>query len=178
MNAGLVDARYTSSEAHSGSWSGLMGIVPPEPAYEAHSSIYQEITIPWDATSATLSFWYKPFAEAPHSYSPDDFDWTGFLPGQETFKLSEALAARTPLGVEKASWATQDWQFALIRYGDGTYIQRILATNSNAGIWLYKSYDLMPWRGQRIWVHFEVRNDAEWRRSWMYVDDVEVRICR
>ena len=43
---------------------------------------------------------------------------------------------------------------------------------------LETTYDLMPFRGQRIYVHFEVRNDGDATASWMYVDDVSVNICR
>jgi hypothetical protein len=174
---GLVPGRYTSADAHTGSWSGLMGIVPPAAEFEAHSSIYQEITIPADAKSALLRFWYKPFAEAPHLNDFDDYNWAGFKPGKD-IRLSdvEELTA----GDTKASWATQDWQFALIRYGPlGQSWAYVLATNSNAGVWIEKTYDLMPWKGQTIWVHFEVRNDGGgYHRSWMYVDDVTVDICR
>ena len=173
---GLLPGRYSTTTAHSGVWSGLMGIVPPAGDYEAHGSIYQQITIPTDARSATLRFWYKPFAEAPHAYPPDDFNWMGFRPGEDA-KLSEVedLAA----GDLRPSFATQDWQFALIRYGAlGQSWAYVLATNSNAGVWQERTYDLTPWRGQTIWVHFEVRNDGGGNRSWMYVDDVTVDICR
>ena len=153
-----------------------MGVVPPDWRGEVHGSIYQEITIPWDATSATLRFFYKPHAQAPHVMDAKEYDWAGFEPGEDV-KLAdvETLAAESG----KASWASTDWQFALIRYGPlGQQWAAVVQTNSNAGVWLEQTYDLMPWRGQRIYVHFEVRNDGDAYNSWMYVDDVTVTICR
>ena len=36
-----------------------LGITSQSDAY-SYSSIYQQVTIPWDAATATLSFWYYP----------------------------------------------------------------------------------------------------------------------
>jgi hypothetical protein len=173
---GAYPGRYTTDAAHSGSRSGLMGVVPPAWQGEVHSSIYQEITIPWDAKSATLHYWYKPHAQSPHLMDADDYSWAGFTPGEDA-RLDdlESLAAADGL----TSWASEDWQFALIRYGaQGQQWATVMQTNSNAGVWLETTYDLMPFRGQRIYVHFEVRNDGDATNSWMYVDDVSVSICR
>ena len=174
--SGAYPGRYTTTAAHSGAWSGLMGVVPPDWRGEVHGSIYQEITIPWDAKAATLHFWYKPHAQSPHLMDADRYSWAGFIAGEDaTLEDVESLAAADGL----ASWASEDWQFALIRYGPlGQQWVPVVQTNSNAGIWLEASYDLMPWRGQRIFVHFEVRNDGDATASWMYVDDVSVNICR
>ncbi|MGQ9516673.1 MAG: golvesin C-terminal-like domain-containing protein, partial [Anaerolineae bacterium] len=171
---GAKPGRYTTLTSYTGVRSGLMGILPWEADFEAHSSIFQPITIPADARSASLRFWYKPYAQAPHLGDPTAYDWTGFAPGKEV------KAANLPAMVDgKPNWAYDDWQFALIRYGYlGQQWDYVLMTNSNAGVWLEKTYDLMRWRGQRIWVHFEVRNDGDGARSWMYVDDVTVTVCR
>ncbi|MBC7242882.1 MAG: hypothetical protein H5T60_10610, partial [Anaerolineae bacterium] len=117
---------------------------------------------------------YKPFAQAPHAGDPTAYDWTGFAPGKEV------KSADLPAMVDgKPNWSYDDWQFALIRYGYlGQQWAYVLMTNSNAGVWLEKTYDLLPWRGQDIWVHFEVRNDGDGARSWMYVDEVTVTVCR
>ena len=37
---------------------------------ESYSSVYQAVTIPWNAASATLSFWFNPIC-------PDAGDWQG-----------------------------------------------------------------------------------------------------
>ena len=171
---GAKPGRYTTLDRYAGLRSGLMGILPGETDFEAHSSIFQQITIPADARSATLRFWYKPFAQAPHAGDPTAYDWTGFAPGKEV------RSADLPAVVDgKPNWAYDDWQFALIRYGYlGQQWAYVLMTNSNAGVWMERTYDLMPWRGQDIWVHFEVRNDGDGARSWMFVDDVTVTVCR
>jgi hypothetical protein len=56
-------AAYTSSEKHSGSHSMRLGIPPGHADQYAWSSTYQDVSIPVDAESATLSFWYKPFTD-------------------------------------------------------------------------------------------------------------------
>jgi hypothetical protein len=178
---GLRSGRYSNATSFSGSWSGLMGILPDESDLEAHSSIYQAITIPADATSASLHFWYKPFAQSPHLNDANLYDWSGFKPGEDVIRRQDVQQdmEMQVSGAAKESWASQDWQYALIRYGPyGQSWAYVLATNSNASVWLDKSFDLMPWRGQQIWVHFEVRNDGGGFRTWMYVDDVTVNICR
>ena len=50
---------YSTVEVRSGSWSMRLGITDQSDTY-SYSSIYQQVTIPGDAVSATLSFWYYP----------------------------------------------------------------------------------------------------------------------
>ncbi|MEA3346108.1 MAG: cohesin domain-containing protein [Chloroflexota bacterium] len=50
-----------SDEAHSGERSMRLGIPPGYPDSYAYSSVYQDVTIPFEAESATFSFWYKPY---------------------------------------------------------------------------------------------------------------------
>lgn len=96
-------AGYTTAEHHAGARAARLGLLPttqsgvlreprfmPEanlpgeiaPAGATFSSAYQTISVPWDATAATLSFWYKPGTAAtgndyqrvmllePGSYAP------------------------------------------------------------------------------------------------------------
>jgi hypothetical protein len=81
-------AGYSTAQAHAGVRSARFGLLPaaevtarspesPEhnllgelaPAYATYSSGYQTVSIPSDATSATLSFWHMPGSEATY----DDF---------------------------------------------------------------------------------------------------------
>jgi len=45
-----------------------LGITYQSDAY-SYSSVYQMVTIPWNAASATLSFWYYPICNDP------GYDW-------------------------------------------------------------------------------------------------------
>ncbi len=65
-------ARYTTENKHTGERSMLMGIRPFEPDVLSFSSIRQAIHIPFDADSATLSFWYWPATE-----EISNRDWQG-----------------------------------------------------------------------------------------------------
>jgi len=56
-------ADYSTAEAHSGVQSMRLGIPPGYFDGYAYSSIYQDVTIPSSASSATLSFWYKPYTQ-------------------------------------------------------------------------------------------------------------------
>jgi hypothetical protein len=56
-------AAYSTSEKRSGSRSMRLGIPPGNPDQYAWSSVYQDVAIPLDAESATLSFWYKPYSD-------------------------------------------------------------------------------------------------------------------
>ncbi|RME85556.1 MAG: hypothetical protein D6775_02500 [Caldilineae bacterium] len=74
-------ARYTTDAAHSGQRSGQLGLPPntmaqalpyPEKTLwgklvvqgDTYSTIYQTISIPGNAESVTLDFWYKPHSQA------------------------------------------------------------------------------------------------------------------
>jgi len=57
--AGPVKPTVSTAEAHSGSYSALLGKTT-EPEVDGNSSIVQAITIPSTATKATLTFWYWP----------------------------------------------------------------------------------------------------------------------
>ncbi|MBL7184384.1 MAG: N-acetylmuramoyl-L-alanine amidase [Anaerolineae bacterium] len=66
-------AAYSNLEVRSGSRAMRLGITDQSDT-ESYSSIYQEVTIPGDATSATLSFWYYPLCEDTLPY-----DWQGAI---------------------------------------------------------------------------------------------------
>ncbi len=55
-------AGYSTAVARSGSWAMRLGITH-QSDIESWSSVYQKVTIPGDAVSATLSFWYHPLCQ-------------------------------------------------------------------------------------------------------------------
>jgi phospholipase C len=57
--AGPVKPTVTKAEAHSGSYSALLGQTST-PEVDGNSSIYQTIKIPGTASKVTLTFWYWP----------------------------------------------------------------------------------------------------------------------
>jgi len=56
----VVDGRYSTAQAHSGSRSALVGIIDPTQDAFSFSSAAQKITIPANATAATLKAWVYP----------------------------------------------------------------------------------------------------------------------
>jgi len=58
------DAQYNTAEVHNGSQSVLLGLQPPVTDAYLYSSAWQQVTIPADAATATLTFWYKPYTES------------------------------------------------------------------------------------------------------------------
>jgi len=56
-------ARYTGEQAHSGSRSLLLGLRPGEGDVRSYSSARQILSLPPDAGSLTLTFWYLPVSD-------------------------------------------------------------------------------------------------------------------
>ncbi|MBN1640434.1 MAG: hypothetical protein JXA09_04290 [Anaerolineae bacterium] len=161
-------ANYSTSAAHTGARSMRLGIVPPTADVYSHSSAYQAIDVPAGAPSPKLTFWYKAFSEEASRSNWKSYDWSGYDP-------AAVIAGATP-----ASKGTEiDWQEMLIldqnyHIVSGGVVMRQL---HNDGLWRQVSYDLSPFRGKRIVLYFNVINDGNGRRTWMYVDDVSVNLC-
>jgi hypothetical protein len=164
-------AAYTTEDAHWGARSVRLGIKPPTTDAYSWSSVRQRIIIPTNAKSATLSFWYKPFSEAPCWSSWQQFDWSDFSVDQP---------GRIPPERNLHSWASCDWQQAYIFADDfpsPTMLATVMNISSNSGVWTHQTFDLMPFAGQTVWVYFNVYNDGwGYGRTWMYVDDASVMV--
>jgi hypothetical protein len=164
-------AAYTTEDAHWGARSVRLGIKPPTTDAYSWSSIRQRITIPANAKSATLSFWYKPFSEAPCGGNWQQFDWSDFSVDQP----GRIASNRNPL-----SWASCDWQQALIladNFPNPAILATVMNISSNSGVWTHETFDLTPFAGRTIWIYFNVYNDGwGYGRTWMYVDDASVMV--
>jgi len=72
-------ARYSTTQSHSGSYSMLLST---EGANAQSSSVWQQVTIPVDAETAVLTFWYWPQAPEAPGYNRQELlllDETGQL---------------------------------------------------------------------------------------------------
>lgn len=47
----------------------------------------------------------------------------------------------------------------------------------NSGNWLLERLDLTPFAGQSFYVYFNVFNDGDGGRTWMYLDDIYIEFC-
>jgi len=164
-------AAYTTEDAHWGARSVRLGIKPPTTDAYSWSSVRQRITIPANAKSATLSFWYKPFSEAPCWSNWQQFDWSDYRADQP---------GRIPPERNLRSWSSCDWQQAFILADDfpkATILATVMNISSNSRVWTNQTFDLMFFRGQTVWIYFNVYNNGSgYGRTWMYVDDASVMV--
>jgi hypothetical protein len=75
---------YSTAVVRTDSWSMRLGITDQSDAC-SYSSIHQEVTIPGDAATATLSFWYYPLCQ-------DTGDWQGAIIYDQTLTVPLAWA--------------------------------------------------------------------------------------
>lgn len=162
-------AAYTTDAAHTGSRSMRLGIVSPTADTYSHSSAYQQISIPVGATNPTLSFWYKA-----HTEDTIRGDWKGG--DQIGYDPAAVLSGRASA---KSIRALGDWQEMLILDENYRLLSGgvVLRQTRNDGTWLHMTYDLSPYKGMNIVLYFNVINDGNGKRTWMYVDDVSVNLC-
>jgi len=164
-------AAYTTEDAHWGARSVHLGIKPPTTDAYSWSSVRQRITIPANARSATLSFWYKPLSEAPCWSNWQQFDWSNYSVDQP---------GRIPPERNLRSWASCDWQQALILADDWpnpNILATVMNISSNSGVWTHETFDLTSFAGQTVLVYFNVYNNGSgYGRTWMYVDDASVMV--
>lgn len=164
-------ASYSTVTAHSGSRSAKTGIRFNETDKYSYSSVYQGVTIPSNATSAVLTFWYRPFTEeVPFSSSKP----TRIQPALSA--EHQELAEMSSQGTEPAAALSQDVQTAWILDSGFRLAANIFSQLSNSGTWTFASFDLMAFRGQTIYVYFDTFNEGDGLQSWMYIDDVSVQV--
>lgn len=75
LDLGFRPAHYVTDRVHSGVRSMFLGIDPALDNIYVDSSVWQEVTIPAEAESATLSFWYWPQNYEPEYPGYTQYDW-------------------------------------------------------------------------------------------------------
>ena len=128
----------------------------------SYSSAWQLVSIPNDATSADLTFYFNP--QTTESLA---------------FRLVSSFANLTIRPFENPlSDPPFDQQMALILNEDGTHDWTLMSTLSNTRSWTASNtYDLMGYKGKSIWVAFTTYNDGGGGKTAMYVDDVVLEVC-
>ena len=150
-------AGYTTSEARSGSRSMRTGIINQADNRYSYSSGRQKVTIPASTTSAYLTFWIKPYSGQVKSLA---------LPG--------APAIGSQLNEIKMSG---DVQYVLVLDSNFNIINNLIWQISDSRTWSQYQFNLAPYAGQTIWLHFGTYNDGLDGISSMFVDDVSLDIC-
>lgn len=153
----ISPAAFTTTNVRSGSRSMRIGIEPGEENIASYSSARQLIDIPTNANT-TLSFWrYRWSGDANRSNIASP-------PSQFAY-----WAERSPLGY--------DAQYVLVLSESGQVLATLDWDVKNDLSWENLSFDLSPYAGQRIKLHFGVYNDGIGGVTGMYIDDVVVSVC-
>jgi PKD repeat protein len=149
-------ASYSTVKSHGGSRSLRVGITSSADNQFAYSSVAQTLTIPSNATDATLRFW---------------------LYTNSSGTLGDTLQkpAVVPTAANQTS-LNDDAQYVLVYDGHGTQYT-LLFQRTNQG-WTQYQANLGSLAGQQITLYFGVYNNGFGGVTGMYVDDVELTSCR
>jgi|GEM_PF-3431456 len=164
-------ARRANDPVRSGAWAGLMGLQPGQQDVFSYSTIYQHVTVPADADSVAISFWYLPGTQEQDPPDADGVRWDGYTP----MGGAGRLAAAPPTGGDL--WSSYDWQRVMIL--DTNYqVDRILLTTCRqTDDWQHFQVELEGYAGQEFVLFFEVVNNGAGNRlTWMSIDDVAVYV--
>jgi hypothetical protein len=149
-------AGYSPAVSHSGSRSMRGGIVAPASPLHSYSSFRQTVTIPSNATSATLRFWLYPLSTGTAAV------------GGPTRPAPATVQRALHMG---------DAQYLLILNQSDTWIGTVFWERRSDGTWISRQYDLLGYAGQTIKLHFGVYNNGYGGITAMYVDDVSLQVC-
>jgi hypothetical protein len=154
--ATVKTAGYSPALAHSGTRSMRAGIVAPDPPLHSYSSFQQTVTIPSNATSATLRFWLYPRSSGTTAQ------------GGPTRPVPATVQRALHMG---------DAQYLLILNQSGAWIGTAFWERRSDNAWVSRQYDLMGYAGQTIKLHFGVYNNGYGGITSMHVDDVSLQVC-
>jgi len=149
-------AGYSQAQANSGVQSMRTGIVDPTVDRFSYSDFRQAVTIPYNATSATLRFWNYPSSAEPTS----------------------STAAKPEIGINiKDMTMDVDVQYLLVLDWNYNILESILWQHENTQIWTLVERSLMAYAGRTIYLQYGTFNNGFGGKTSMYVDDVSVEIC-
>jgi photosystem II stability/assembly factor-like uncharacterized protein len=155
--AGARPAGYSTRLAFGGEHSLRVGIANAGNAL-AYSSARQVVTIPADATAATLRCSIYPVSGETTLATESQI----LAQGQETAGLSAAGDAQYLLLLDPNN--------------DDATVATLFRSLSNAQEWQPYTFDLLPYAGRSLKLHFGVYNNGAGGQTAMYVDDVSLVI--
>jgi hypothetical protein len=125
----------------------------------SYSDTFQKFTLPDAPSSARLRLHLFQQSESPGVYGPE------MAPPEPGTRFGEE-----PL--------TSDVQYIIvINAKTDKVIDHLLWQNKNNSGWVYKEFDLMPYRGKQIKLQIGTYNNGWGGRSVMYVDEAYVDVC-
>lgn len=151
-----LPAGYAEDVRYAGAFAMRTGTGPSGPNVYSYSSARQWVTIPADASEATLTFWrYPTLGDLAAA-------------GQDTVDAAGLLAA----GPE-----VDDFQYLLVVFADGSY-DMLRTWRDNSQRWTQTEVDLSAYAGRSFYLHFGTFNNGVGGRSGMVIDEVALRICQ
>lgn len=149
-------AGYSMAIANTGVQSMRTGIVNPNVHVYSYSDAYQEITIPSNATSASLSLWFYP----------------------NSADTTQKALPKAPTGGKLADMTLAgDLQYILVLDQYDAIVETLLWQLSNSQTWTNVSFNLLKYKGQPIRIQFGTLNDGDASNTSMYVDDAVLDVC-
>jgi hypothetical protein len=167
LQASDYTAQYTTLTAKTGAFSMQTGIYDPKHNVYSYSSARQFVTIPGDATSATLNF-YRLLFRDELVLSPSAALAENQLPAQPI------IGGLFPDSVT----LDEDVQMALILDAYGYTQSVLLWTIQNNAVWVNENFNLIDFAGETIQLYFGTFNNGELKNSAMFIDDVTLTVCR
>jgi len=154
-------AGWTDLVQRSAKYAMRHGIEPGVAMAESHSSISQIITVPAYVSEARLSLWLWR-----HTEENEDSDLSSALSEQ----VRGARLSDLPY--------TQDMHEVLLLNSTYNTVEAIVhRSRVNDAGWMQIEYDLTAWRGKTVKLYINAYNDGLGGRTWMYTDDVSIRVC-
>jgi C1A family cysteine protease len=150
-------AWWTTSPAHTGTFSMRVGVVDPGDNIYSYSEAHQTMSIPVAMDQATLDFWlYTTSGDAgpvptPHPRSGASLRGMGYLP--------------------------YDVQYLLVLDSASRWIDTLFWQCRDDDAWLHHQYDLSEYAGETITLAFGAYNTGTGDVTGAFVDDVSLVAC-
>lgn len=151
-------AGYSTTQAHTGSWSMRTGILKLTDNTYSYSDFRQKVSIPSGASIATARFWLYT------------------LSGESINEAPAAMIAPTGRPFSETALSS-DLQYVLVLDQYQNWIDTLVWQRTNAGHWNYYEFDLRRYAGRTIYLQFGTYNDGYNGISSMFVDDVSLDNC-
>ena len=143
----------------------------------------------------TTSGWIISTTPFPAGYSTDEAHSgkrsmrLGILPGQtDAYAYSSVYQEITipadAAGATLSFWyvphtedSSGDLQQVILYSTSWLRLETVLQVLSDDGVWIHHTLDVSDYAGQTLYLYFNVYNDGDGRRSWVFLDDVSLDLC-
>jgi hypothetical protein len=149
-------AGYSQVQSNSGVQSMRTGIIDTSVNKYSYSDFRQAVTIPYNATSATLRFWIYPSSGEP----------------------TPLTVAKPEVGMNiKEVSLSVDVQYLVIMDLGFNILETMLWQRENTQTWTLVERNLLKYAGRTIYLQYGTFNNGFNGITSMFVDDVSVEIC-